>query len=147
MKIVRLAPGDGDRLRHLRLYSLSDTPDAFASTYELSAQKTTEDWALEASTLATFLAVSKGSDIGIVGVAPDQHVAEAAWLLSMWVAPRFRGQGVGDALVKAVIMWMSEIGIRRRSPSTLGTGSSPPAKSAISHLRVSTSLSTVECLF
>src|SRR4051794_28332841 len=113
MEIVRLAPGDAHRVRHLRLASLSDSPDAFASTYERSAEKTMNDWVLETSTLATFVAVFGGGDRAIVRVAPDQHDAKSRWLLSMWVAPHFRGQGIGDALIKAVIAYARREGFAR----------------------------------
>ena len=51
----------------------------------------------------TFVAVHDGEDVGIVRCASDEHQHDTAWLMSMWVAPEARGQGVGNALIDAVI--------------------------------------------
>jgi GNAT superfamily N-acetyltransferase len=103
MDIQRLSGNEGLRLRHLRLRALADAPDAFGSTYAEAVARPMESWAQQLQEIATFVAVEDGVDVGLVRCANDAHHRDTAWLMSMWVAPEARGQGVGKALVDAVI--------------------------------------------
>ena len=47
--------GDEPTLRRLRLAAMTDSPEAFGSTYEREAARTVEDWARWLSPGATFL--------------------------------------------------------------------------------------------
>ena len=113
MRITRIGPEDAPRLRALRLRALRDAPDAFGSTYERAARTSLEEWEQAFSELATFVAVVDGADVGMVRGAEDRDDASAAWLISMWVAPTHRGQGIGDALVDAVTSWARAEGYAR----------------------------------
>jgi GNAT superfamily N-acetyltransferase len=111
--IQRLTPEDGERLREIRLASLRDAPDAFGSTYDETAARPDSSWRGQLETLATFVAVVAGLDVGIVRGAPFDGEPTAAILLSMWVAPAARGKGAGEALVSAVADWAREEGFER----------------------------------
>jgi len=54
-----------------------------------------------------------GEDVGLVRGACDDLQPDAAWLISMWVSPEVRGQGVGEALIDAVVEWARVSGARR----------------------------------
>jgi len=54
-----------------------------------------------------------GSDVGMVRGAPDDDDAQAAWLISMWVAPDARRSGIGGRLIDAVVAWARELGATR----------------------------------
>lgn len=111
--IERLLPDELARLRAIRLRSLRDAPDAFASSYEETAARPSESWRQQLVDLATFVAVVNGKDVGIVRSGPVGAEGDAAVLLSMWVAPNARGTGVGDALVDAVVAWARTGGYAR----------------------------------
>jgi ribosomal protein S18 acetylase RimI-like enzyme len=105
LEIQRIRPEEGKRLREIRLSSLIDAPGAFAGTYEQALLRAETGWSRQIAELPTFVAVFNGLDAGMVRTAPATDRQAAAFVLSMWVAACFRGQGVGDALMDAVIAW------------------------------------------
>jgi GNAT superfamily N-acetyltransferase len=111
--IQRLTTADGPRLRDIRLRALLDAPDAFVTTFEESAARPPEYWTEQLANLATFVAVSEEGDVGLVRGGPYVGKPAAAILLSMWVAPKHRGSGVGDALIDSVIGWARAEGYKR----------------------------------
>ena len=111
--IIRLAAREGLRLRAIRLRALAEAPDAFASTHGQAAALPPDSWSAQLREIPTFVAVVEGEDVGIVRGARDDSRADAAWLISMWVAPEVRGQGVGEALIDAVVEWARATGARR----------------------------------
>ena len=112
MTVVRLGAGEGPRLRAIRLRSLQEAPEAFASTHAETASRPASRWDQQVRDLATFVAVLDGADVGIVRGGPDADLPKTSWLLSMWVAPEARGKGVGDALVRSLVAWAREQGER-----------------------------------
>ncbi|HXM72752.1 MAG TPA: GNAT family N-acetyltransferase [Candidatus Dormibacteraeota bacterium] len=56
-----------------------------------------------------FLAEVEGEAAGMVGAGPGEFSSSVA-LTSLWVDPRFRNQGVGSALVEAVVGWAADQG-------------------------------------
>jgi GNAT superfamily N-acetyltransferase len=115
MKIERLNPSEGMRFRVIRLRSLKDAPDAFGSTYEETAARPEQSWSEQVAKMPTFVAVVDGRDVGVVRGAADEESRDAAWLLSMWVAPEARGTGVGEALIDTLIGWARGCGYARIS--------------------------------
>ncbi|MFT4979728.1 MAG: ribosomal protein S18 acetylase RimI-like enzyme, partial [Myxococcota bacterium] len=113
VRVTRLHPGEGPRLRALRLRALVDAPDAFGSTAEETATRPPESWRQQLTDLATFVVVVGGEDVGMVRSVLADGSAEDAYLLSMWVAPSARGRGAGDALIAAVIGWSRSVSARR----------------------------------
>lgn len=111
--IERLSGGDTGRLRAIRLRALSDAPDAFATTFDEAVAWLPENWARQLAELATFVATTDGDDIGLVRGVPHRDDPDAGFLLSMWVAPETRRQGIGSALVDAVVDWAQSRGFKR----------------------------------
>jgi len=105
VEIRRLEEGEVERFRSIRLRALRDAPWAFASTLEDCLAWSEETWSAQLAGIAAFVAVSDGADVGLVRGAPDRDRDDACWLISMWVAPRARGKGVGRALVDEVTRW------------------------------------------
>ena len=101
---------DWQTLRDIRLEALRDTPAAFGSTYEREILRGEEHWRERSAGGGTFL-----------GYLPEDGASEPAgliggyWadpitveLVSMYVRPRARGRGMGDALVATVINWAAQ---------------------------------------
>jgi GNAT superfamily N-acetyltransferase len=108
MVLVReTVSGDWHALRDIRLEALRDAPAAFGSTYEREAPCGEAQWRDRISRGGTFLAylpeLSASEPVGLIGGYREDPVTVE--LVSMYVRPRARGRGVGEALVAAVIGW------------------------------------------
>lgn len=117
--IHRMSPSDWQRVRAIRLRALAESPDAFASTLEKERLFSDAEWMkrLQGEDVATFVASSNSAiDIGLATSAPYEQFAG---IYSMWVAPESRGNGVGGALIKAVIEWAIQ---QRQSQLLLDVG-------------------------
>ena len=105
MVVRRAVPGDEPILRALRLRALSDTPDAFGSTYERELARTDADWRRWLSPGATFILTDEGAAKGIVAGGHDAADRGIVQLMAMWVDASLRGHGASDALVSSVLAW------------------------------------------
>lgn len=112
MTIRRLTVDDVDVYRRVRLAALNDAPVAFGSTYAGESALTPEDWhrRLANEQRAVFVAEEDCEVLGLAVGAPDDEDPGAGFLLSMWVDPRARGRGHGDALVQTVVQWLGVAG-------------------------------------
>jgi GNAT superfamily N-acetyltransferase len=93
-------------MRDVRLAALRDAPQAFGSSYEREIAFTEGDWVSRISRGANFVASTGGPSpvpVGIVGAFEARP--RTAELVSMWVHPQVRGQGVGRALVETILRW------------------------------------------
>ena len=104
--VRRLTSADWELLRNVRLAALADTPYAFGSTYEAEVGRAQEWWAGSAAQLAWFTAdAGSGTPVGLVAGVPPAERTGACEVVSMWVAPPWRGKGVADTLLDAVERW------------------------------------------
>ena len=106
IEIEALLPQDWQLIRHVRLLALSDSPEAFTSTYERERAFDEHTWRDRATTGRWFVAVEDnepvGVAIGVDGWSGDPAVRE---LVGMWVAPSHRNRGVARLLLGAVSGW------------------------------------------
>ena len=96
---------DWQAMRDIRLEALRDAPDAFGSTYARDAAFEPAEWHRRATRDGSFFAFIPGlaEPAGLAGGYEEEPgVVE---LISMFVRPRARGHGVGEALVDAVAAW------------------------------------------
>ena len=112
MHVRRAIAGDEPILRALRLRALSDTPDAFGSTYERELGRTDADWQRWLSPGATFILTDDEGPKGIVAGAHDAADPAFVQLMAMWVHASLRGRGAADALVSSVRTWASAEGAK-----------------------------------
>lgn len=117
----RLGPEEWPLLRAARLRALQDAPSAFGSTFEEEATRTDDWWQASTSTLAWFVAEDRdptgeagtgerGSVVGLAAGWPGPEPGGCPEVISMWVAERWRGTGVADELLRAVIDWAAAQG-------------------------------------
>src|SRR5690242_7119931 len=101
---------DWQAMRGLRLEALRDAPDAFGSTYARDAAFEPAEWHRRATRDGSFLAFipELAEPAGLAGGYEEEPgVVE---LISMFVRPRARGHGVGEALVDTVVAWAKDRG-------------------------------------
>ncbi|WP_280256058.1 GNAT family N-acetyltransferase [Nocardia abscessus] len=103
-EIRLLVPDDWAVFRRVRLAALTDAPQFFGSTLAEAQARTESDWRHALTDRAQFLAESGGTEVGTVAGMLDPERG-GVHLISMWVAPRARGTGVSDRLVRAVLDW------------------------------------------
>ena len=119
VRVRRAVPGDEGRLRALRLQALSDSPTAFASTYERELARTDEEWRGWLDRGATFFVENGAGDPDIPGHADSPGHADPVGLVavlgdgrlvSMWLHPSARGSGAADLLMAAAVDWAGQAG-------------------------------------
>jgi GNAT superfamily N-acetyltransferase len=116
--VARLDGREWEVYRDVRLASLRDAPSAFGARLAEERERTEAEWRTRLEGRTQFVARDDGRPIATAGSLP---AAEGALeLVSMWVAPRARGTGVGDLLVDAIVadalhrgcervlLWLSE---------------------------------------
>jgi len=162
MEIQRLEPSEGLRLKKLRIEALKDAPMAFATTLQEAQSLSDAQWSSQLLNLETFFAIENGVDLGMVRGEPNNVDTDSAFLISMWVSPKSRGSGAGEALISAVIDWARKAGFRRleldvaddNAPAialyermnfraTGETGSLPPPREHITEHRLALTLTSV----
>ena len=103
---------DWQALRDIRLEALREAPAAFGSTYEREVVRGETHWRDRIARGGTFLAfvpaLSASEPAGLIGGYQEDPVTVE--LVSMYVRPRARGRGVGEALVATVINWAGQRG-------------------------------------
>jgi len=104
LSIRRLGPDDWQLFRKVRLAALQEAPYAFGSTFELEVEADEESWRRRIVDWARFVADVEGEVAGTVGGGAGEFPGSIA-LTALWVDPRYRGRGVGGALVGAVVDW------------------------------------------
>jgi GNAT superfamily N-acetyltransferase len=100
-RIEQLRPGEGVRWRSIRLRALEEAPHAFGTTYAEAVQWNVARWEAQVVEFATFVAVIDGCDVGVVRGAIHRS-SGLRELISMWVAPTARHQGIGARLIESV---------------------------------------------
>ncbi|MDT0469467.1 GNAT family N-acetyltransferase [Streptomyces gibsoniae] len=129
IELSSLGPDDWPVWRELRLAALTEAPYAFGSTLaEWQGQGDREErWRARLGIPGSrnVVAVWQDGPVGMVSGVPAEH-PDVAELISLWVSPRVRGQGVGDLLIEEIARWAV-----RRDARTLRLSVMPDNRAAI----------------
>lgn len=114
MLVRPLTPADATLYRALRLRALREHPDAFTSSWEEDRDQPLEAAAARLAKHAFWGAYERSELYGIVGFeresrAKNQHKAT---VVGMYVAPEAAGQGLGRALMEALLAHASGAGVQ-----------------------------------
>jgi GNAT superfamily N-acetyltransferase len=104
--LARLTPAAWRQYRAIRLQALVESPFAFGSTLAEERRLRAPEWRARLARRAQFVVRCRGVAVGTAGGV----VEDGAELVSLWVHPGWRGRGVGDLLVQAVLDWAREQG-------------------------------------
>ncbi len=111
LEVKPILPEDCPLLKDVRLRALADAPEAFGTTLAQAQAYSEAEWQARAQrfseppSAAGFLAFMQGTPCGMACAYPSAEDTHTAELTAFWVAPEQRGQGVGDALVMAIVEW------------------------------------------
>lgn len=123
-------PDDWESHRDLRLEALQDAPDAFWYTYADEAVYDEAAWRERIEGAWLVQALDAQGVIGGAGLGSHWQAerATSGELFGLYVAPRARGRGVGEALVNAVLEQARRLG---RTDVVLEVGSNNEAAIAL----------------
>lgn len=114
LKIRKIQPDEGLRLRAFRLHALAEAPSAFGSTLAKERAYPESRWHERASSCAAgddqviFVAEQDGQWVGsVTGLTPNPGGSDRPELLlvAMFVDGTVRRSGVGVALVESIVDW------------------------------------------
>jgi ribosomal protein S18 acetylase RimI-like enzyme len=101
--VIRLAEGkDWEAVRDIRLRSLREEPDAYASEYETEARFESDLWKQRLTTASSYLAFDD-DDQALVGIGTGLETGDGdTYVVGMYVAPEARGSGCAHQLLGAI---------------------------------------------
>jgi len=111
ISVKRIKSGEAALFKKLRLQALKESPDAFGSSYEETAQHSAESWvdqvdaSAQGTDRATFIAFQNDLPAGLAALYSMESEPEMGELLQVWVDPEQRRTGVARRLMEAVFEW------------------------------------------
>lgn len=102
-----------EQLKRLRLRALLDAPSAFGSTHAEESDGVPQRWQSWVTEACTFVIEDAQGWHGLAAVFIDASDRALCHLISMWIAPSHRGQGLGRNLLAAGVEWARKQGAHR----------------------------------
>lgn len=114
MRVVKLEAGDLPVFKAIRLESLKMAPSAFASTFADWSSLSDEEW-LDRMKTPVFSMLKGDEPIGIMGLMPQrgENRSHRATIIMVYLRESERGAGLADELLKAVMDFAKEDGVRQ----------------------------------
>jgi GNAT superfamily N-acetyltransferase len=116
--VRQVRAGEGARFKDIRVRALTESPTAFSTTAAEDEQRPLVVWEERASDSgegldrAFFVAEDGDRWVGIAGGIFDDPGGDVVMLVSMWVDPAYRRQGLARKLTQAVLSWARRRGAR-----------------------------------
>ena len=103
---------DAENYRSMRLAALERDPDAFGSVHAVEAARPIADFVERLATSTVFGAYVEGRIVGIAGLKQEvgPKNSHKGFIWGLYVQAEHRGQGVGAALIEAVIAAARTVG-------------------------------------
>lgn len=110
--ISQLPQSDWQQFKDFRLLAIKTDPFAFAKSYEDELQLTEQQWRDFLTSM--WFATTDNHLIGMVGLVKyaGQPIKHNAFMVSFWIMPEYRGQGIGKQLVQFMQQHVKDLGIR-----------------------------------
>jgi len=86
--------------------------DAFGRTHDSALRYSDSNWKNSIQELTTFVAVKDGLDMGLLRCAPDTDNPFSVFLVSMWITPLGRREGLAEKLIQVSVEWEQSTGYR-----------------------------------
>jgi ribosomal protein S18 acetylase RimI-like enzyme len=104
IELRELTPDDWKDWRELRLAALADAPYAFGSQLADWVDAEEDRWRARLSLPGSYnlIAMLDGTPVGMASGVRSDDEDGVVELISMWIAPAGRGQGVGDQLMARI---------------------------------------------
>ncbi|MGH6813114.1 MAG: GNAT family N-acetyltransferase [Methylocella sp.] len=111
VEIRRFDVLDVEDYRTIRLAALSEAPEAFGSTFEIEVARPVAAFADRLTTSIVFGAYVGGHIVGMISFRQEvgQKNCHKGFVWGMYVRPDARRQGVGTALIEALLQSTREI--------------------------------------
>lgn len=106
----KIETGEWPKYKKIRLEALKSDPQAFLNSYEEEAGRTDDDWknivelAFVGNNTKLLIGIDKNTDefLAIGGAYAENNLGE--WnIVSIYVSPEHRNQGIGRALMEKII--------------------------------------------
>ncbi|WBU55444.1 GNAT family N-acetyltransferase [Paracoccus sediminicola] len=115
-QLWRLTPDRAEEWRAIRLEALRSAPEAFGSSFDEWEERPLEDFAARLACCEMWAAgAAPGQPRAVASWERDISPAEPdlGWVMSVFVAPDARGQGLGDAILARLIRDAGAAGMTR----------------------------------
>ncbi len=113
--ISKLTSDEWQKYRDIRLLALKSDPHAFGSSYEEEINLTEADWRNRINVM--WFAKVNHDVIGLIGLLQRENQASrhCGYIISLWVKPEFRRQGIAKNLVQKLKELSVGLGLRKLS--------------------------------
>lgn len=108
ISVRRIEVGEGPLYKRIRLAALSDSPNAFATTFDSANRRSLKDWSEQADSTATgtdrvtIFAFINNEPIGIAALYGDDQIRNSGEIIQFWVDPAHRGGLVAEKLIEEI---------------------------------------------
>jgi ribosomal protein S18 acetylase RimI-like enzyme len=108
IRIISLPPARWPEYRALRLHALQESPQAFGSSYSGSVTQPDAYWIGrldEGAAGHSLLLFAEAGDrlVGMIGAYVEEDDPGVGNVIAVFVAPEWRGRGIGRRLVQAIL--------------------------------------------